>query len=460
MRITTPATVGADVLSLFGKLLRQRIGEQRYHLWFAEHVRLQLEETQLTIGVPNRFYQDWLENTFAHAIREALHDVGGGRLSVRYVIDPNLFQAARAQQEIVAKKEPPKPPARTQERKWRALDDFVVGPSNRMAHAAALHLLELHDNSSNPLVVHGPSGVGKSHLLEATYVEMSKVVGPEVLVCMTAEEFTNQFLQSMQAKRLSDFRSQFRKTQGMFVDDVHFLAGKEATQVEFLHTFEALHRQGRPVMATCDSHPRFLTGLLPELVDRMVGGGVWNIDPPDVSTRTTLLQQRSRQIGCPLPDDAIQYLAERLRGNVRELEGVIHSIRHFAQVHRQPITLELVQEATSDLLRYTLRVVQLHDVERALCHVTGIDAKILRTRGRTPAVVYPRMLAIYLGRQLTGASYSEIGRYFGKRNHSTAMSAEKKVREWLSADSVLPIGERSWPIREVVARVERDVQMH
>jgi chromosomal replication initiator protein len=354
------------------------------------------------------------------------------------------------------------------ERRWLRLDDFLVGPSNRLAYLAVQGLLQQPDQAPNPLTLYGPVGIGKTHLLEGAYMGLRRSLasraqplprgGDGGVIFVTAEEFTNRFLQAMHEGAMNGFRRHFRAALALCVDDVHFLANKKATQEEFLHTFETLSQRGRPVVLTCDGHPRLIPNLLPELVDRLLGGGVWALEPPELPTRQAILKARAARIGCPLPADVIRFLAEHLCHNVRELEGAVHAIQHYSLVQVQPITLDLAREATADLLRSTARLVQLKDVERALCQVLGLEVRALHSKGRARAISYPRMLAMYLARKHTGAAYSEIGRHFGDRNHSTAIAAEQRIEEWLEAEKTLAIGSQRWRIRDLVERIEREMR--
>jgi chromosomal replication initiator protein len=242
------------------------------------------------------------------------------------------------------------------------------------------------------------------------------------------------------------------------VDDLHFLAGKPATQDEFLHTFDALHADNKQVVVTCDCHPRLADEFSAELTDRLLGGAVWGLTPPDTATRLDLLRAKALDGEPPVPDEVLRFLAEQLRGNVRELHGALHSLRHCSRVTGRTIDLPLAREALADLLRHALRVVQLADIESAVSEVLRLDKGALRSKQRAWAVSHPRMLAIYLARKHTSAAYSEIGQHFGGRNHSTAVAAEKKVRQWLKADGELVLGKQRLRVRDVIERVERELQ--
>jgi chromosomal replication initiator protein len=327
-----------------------------------------------------------------------------------------------------------------------------------VAYASALSVIEEPGEGPNPLVLHGPVGTGKTHLLQSVYTGLRRA-RPEWRVCyVTSEDFTNRFVQAMRLGKLSAFRKQFRECDALLVDDLHFLATKKATQEEFLHTFDALLADGRQVVLTCDCHPRLADDFTPELTDRLLGGAVWGLTPPDADTRLAILRTKSLTgKDIPVPDAVLKFLAGQLRGNVRELEGALHSIRHFSRVTGRAIDIPLVREALSDLLRHAVRVVKPADVDRAVCGVLRLDAGVLQSKARAWAVSHPRMVAIFLCRKHTAASYSELGAHFGGRNHSAAVAAEKKVRQWLEADAELGLGERRIRVREVIERVERDL---
>jgi chromosomal replication initiator protein len=415
---------------------------------------------------------------------------------VQFVIDPELFQAAR--REEAASPEPPHkpdapardsahtssahkpeaqardplpapeatpspaaaPPARSKprSRRWHHLKDFIVGACNRVAYASALSVVEEPGQGANPLVLHGPVGTGKTHLLEGIYAGLRKT-RPEWRPCfVTAEDFTNRFVQAMRLGKLSAFRKHFREVDALLVDDLHFLASKRATQEEFLHTFDALQADERQVVVTCDCHPRLSEALLPELTDRLLGGAVWGLTPPDADTRLALLRAKSlRGSEAPVADAVLQFLAQQLRGNVRELEGALHSVQHYARVSGRKADLALAREAVADLLRHSVRVVQLADVERAVGEVLRLEPGSLQSKKRAWQVAHPRMVAVYLARRHTSATYTEVGLYFGGRNHSTAVAAEKKVRGWLEEDATLALGEQQVRVRDLVERVEREL---
>jgi chromosomal replication initiator protein len=342
-------------------------------------------------------------------------------------------------------------------RRWKSLTDFVVGPSNRMAHSAAISTVERPGDEANPLVIHGPIGTGKTHLLEGIYAAMKRK-SDERPTIVTAEEFTTRFVHASQHGKMSGFRRQFRECTALLIDDLHSLATRKATQAEFLHTFDTLVSDGRQVVATMDCHPRLADELMPELVDRMLGGAVWGLLPPDESTRLEILRKKSVGATPVIPDPVLKLIAGSLRGNVRELEGAVNSVRHYARVTTRAIDQSLVREALGDLLRHAVRVVTVADVDAAVCSTLRMPAGSLQSKSRAWSVTHPRMVAIYLCRKHTAATYGEISKHFGAKTHSTAVASEKKVRVWLDKEQTVVIGDREWRSRELIDRIERELQ--
>ncbi len=477
MTITSEGIVSAAM----GEALCRRIGLPRFQLWFHDKTKLVCRDDVLVVGVPNHFYQEWLEKTFVEDVRQVGREVLGQTLPVKFVIDPELFQAARQKeaealattnfvagalgsQEAASQVATPwlvrgTGPATVRERvsarRWRSLDDFVVGPCNRVAHASALALVETPQECPSPLVLHGPVGTGKSHLLEGIWSGLRKHQ-PHWRVCfVTAEEFTNRFLGSMRQNKLASFRKHFRDCDALLLDDLNFLSNKAATQEEFLHTLNELQTRERPLAVTCDCHPRLGDAFMPELTDRLMGGAVWGLALPDRQTRLDLLRAKAGQFSFSLAEEIVVFLADQLTGNVRELEGALHSIRHHGRVAGKPIDLVLARAAVADLIRHNVRVVKLAEVEQAVASVLGLERGDLQSKKRGWRFSHPRMLAMFLARKHTRATYAEIGQHFGGRNHSTTVAAEKKVRQWLKEDTCLTLGSRQLPVRDVVERVER-----
>jgi len=448
-------------VAVLAQAISQRIGEPRYNLWFAEKTKFVWADDHLVIGVANLFLQDWLEQKYGADVRAVVHEAMGESARVRFVIDPQLFQSARSKEaeaappKPVSYQTPSAPTARPQrQRRWKQLVDFVVGPCNRVAQASALSLIETPEECPVPLVLHGGVGVGKTHLLEGVCAALRQRYPEWKVLFLTAEEFTNRFVQAMHQQKLNAFRKSFRDCDALLIDDVGFLAKKQATQEEFLHTIDALQSEHRVVMVTTDCHPRLADHFLPELTDRLVGGAVWSITPPDRATRLDLLRFKAVKAGA-VPDDVLVFLADNLRGNVRELEGALHSIVHVAKVHDRPLDIETARETLGDLLRHSIRQYQLADVERAVCEALGVSRDLLFSHKRNWIYSYPRMVAMYLARLHTGASCSEVGKHFGGRNHSTVVAAEKKVRVWMQTNLSMQLGKRIMPIRDIVERIER-----
>jgi chromosomal replication initiator protein len=471
-----------DVVAALGEMISQRVGEKRYELWFAKNTKLSWEDDQLVVGVPNRFFQEWLQSTFAEHVHAAASELLGRPMQVRFGIDAELFQAARRAQDAEAARmphadalkpsSPPTPetePAQNSgpnaprkpggvskpQRRWHRLADFIVGPCNRVAHASALSVVEAPAEGGNPLVLHGSVGTGKTHLLEGVYAGLRKNY-PDWRVCYaTCEDFTNRFVQAMRLGKLSAFRKHFRECDALLLDDLHFLASKPATQEEFFHTLDALLANNKQLVVTCDCHPRLADELTPELVDRLLGGAIWGLGTPDGDTRLEILRAKTSQSEPPFPDQVLRHIAEQLRGNPRELEGALNGIRHLSRVAARPVDIGMAREALGDFLRHAVRTVQLGDVDQAICQVLRLKDGALQAKDRSWAVSHPRMLAIYLARKHTGASYSEIGKHFGGRNHATAVAAEKKVRHWLKDNGELAFGATRLRVRDLVELAER-----
>jgi chromosomal replication initiator protein len=444
--------------------LSQRIGEARYNLWFQGKTKFALKEDHLAIGVANLFLHDWLQKTFGDDIRSSVAETLSPEMGVRFVIDPQLFQGARQDQAHVQQQPhpvnpqavAPEPRRSVRQRRLRNLDDFVVGACNRVAHASAISLLETPEECPMPLVAHGAVGTGKSHWLEGIASGLMRRYADWRVVLVTAEDFTNRFVQAMHQHKLPAFRKHFRSCDALLIDDVGFFAKKQATQEELLHTLDALLADHRPVVLTCDCHPRLADHFMPELTDRLVGGAVWSLMTPDRATRLEILRGRALRAG-GVPGDVLDFLADNLRGNIRELHGAVHGVTHLARATARAIDLDLAQEALGDLMRNSIRLVALADVENAVCIVLGVSRELLFSKKRQWIYSYPRMLAMYLARKHTNATFSEVGKHFGGRNHSTVVASEKKVRDWLKSNITLQLGKRIMPVRDIVEQIERQI---
>ncbi len=452
--------------------MAERLGESRFGLWFGDGVRLGVLDDALEVGVPNAFFRDWIRGHFAGNLIDAAREVTGRSLRLAFRVDdeapPPLGHVVEppppdANQRPVGPAIPiPTPPvdrpraqATAPARPARRLEDFVAGPGSRLAHAAASELVEAAGSSFNPLVIQGGVGLGKTHLLEGIGAALRARHPGLKVVHLTAEAFTNGFLDAMRHGTLTAFRARYRGARALLVDDVHFLAAKKATQEEFLHTFNALVADGAPIVLTADQHPRQIAKLTDELATRFLGGMVVKLEAPDPATRRAILKAKAAARGVIVPEAVLGFVADHLRASVRELEGALHSLIAQATMTGKKLDLALARTALRDTIRHTARAVALKDVERAVCQLFSIEPEALKAENRARAVAYPRMLAMYLARKHTGAAYSEIGRFFGGRNHSTVISAEKKVRGWLVDEARTGLLAGFETMGELLAALER-----
>lgn len=459
----------------------ERLGEARFGLWFGEGVRLGVDGDALMVEVPNGFFREWIQSHFAANLIEAAEAVVGRPLRLDFQVGGeadraaiesaspvdlprpehrSTFPAPASRPTAPASSPSPSPspspkPRPTQGRPSRRLEAFVTGPCNRMAHAAASEMVQSVGSSFNPLVIHGGIGLGKTHLLEGIGAGLRARHPGLKVVHLTAEAFTNGFLDAMRGGVLGGFRARYRSADVLIVDDVHFLAAKRATQDEFLHTFNALIASGAAIVLASDQHPRLIARLTDELATRFLGGMVVKLEAPDPATRRAILKDKAVARGVDVPESVIAYIAEHLRASVRELEGALHSLIAHATLAGKRLDLNLAKSALRDTIRHTAQAVALKDIERAICQLFQVEPEALKSDSRSRALTHPRMLAMYLSRKHTGAAYSEIGRFFGGRNHSTVISAEKKVATWLRDEARQNLLAGFETMADVLAAVER-----
>ncbi len=498
-RADSATSAGLDEEAL-RRAVKARLGEAKFGLWFGEGVRLGLDDAgeTLEIRAPDPFFRDWIRGHYSESLLEAAESIFGHRPRLAFRIDEEGIAPVQATDStaVVSPPEPssastrdapstPRFPAERSDspaspgtakagqhppvsgessiaaapprraRPLRRLEDFVTGPGNRLAHAAARDMAATAGASFNPLVIHAAVGLGKSHLLEGIAVGLRQSFPALNIIQVTAETFTNSFLEAMRAGNLGGFRGRYRGAGVLIVDDVHFLAAKRATQDEFLHTFNALVDKGAPIVLALDQHPRLVARLTDELATRFLAGMVAKIEAPDLATRRAILKARARTRGIELPEPVLTYIAEHLKASVRELEGALHTVIAHAVLTGKRIDLGLAQSALRDTIRHTVQTIGLRDIEDVVCRMFQISPEALRSDGRSRMLAYPRMLAMYLARKHLAIPYGEIGRHFGGRNHSTVISAEKKIAAWLMAERQTPFLPGFESAADVLAELER-----
>jgi chromosomal replication initiator protein len=439
---------------------RERIGDERFAVWFGGATwQDAIGSSGVVVRAGSGLTHEWLRRTFRGDLEEIVRKVCGRKAALSW-------EQAVAGDESVATEPPlavvpppeeaprgapePAPPGR---RTTRRLADFVVGPSNRMAFAA-VEIAATRPGEMSPLIVHGPSGVGKTHLLEGLCGRFRELRPNATVVFLAAEQFTTGFLQGLHGKGLPGFRRTCRAAELLVIDDLQFFVGKRATIQELQQTVDALQRQGRQIVLGCDREPDALADLGPELLTRLRGGMAARLLPPDYDVRRGIVAALCRDRNLAFPDEVVHYVASQMTRHARELYGAVNRLEATSSMLGVPVSLDLAEEALADLVRAGGRSVRLADIERAVCQAFGIDRGGLQSGSRARAVSHGRMLAMHLARKHTHAALSEISVYFGRRSHSTVIAAQKTVAEWLATRARIVLADAAWDAEEAIRRVE------
>jgi chromosomal replication initiator protein len=464
------ATDDMDIVSALRTALAGRVGIQRFELWFGSRTRLELAGDALTIHAPSQFFVNWIRANFRQDIEAVCGEVLGSCPNLQFQIDaaepelkpapvaavPTPQSSTSAPQPIAASIGQPQPAA-SNRRSFANFQSFVVGPSNRLAYASAEMVVQ-RPGELSPLVIWGPTGVGKTHLLEGIWTAARKADRQKTIVYLSAEQFVGDFLQALRGTGLPSFRRKYRGVDLLLIDDLQFFCGKRYTQIELLYTIDTLLRERHQIVLACDRPPSEMTDLGPELVARLESGVVCRLESPEHQTRRGIVAKMAERLHMTVPGDVQEFIAARLTRHAREISGALCRLHATSQAWQRPITLSMAQEALGDMVQSSSRVVRLVDIEKAVCEAFGLDSNCLQSERKAQKVSHPRMLAMWLARKYTRAALSEIGQFFGRRSHSTVISAQKRVDGWLSEGATLRLADHALGVEEAIRQVEQFLQ--
>jgi len=464
-----------EIVSALRAAVADKLGKQRFELWFGTSSRLELDGDKLTVVVPNRFFQQWLRSSFCRQIESACMETLGKLPSLEFRVDSTLpppsvgrvrsadsdgkspaletAEPAGATRPAGQDRAPTDCPAHAG-RRFADLESFVTGPSNRLAWAAAESVVR-QPGEMSPLLIHGPTGVGKTHLLEGIRTAARRHHGRLTAIYVSAEQFTTGFLGALRGSGLPSFRRKYRGVDLLILDDLQFFSGKRATQIELLYTVDTLLRERRQLVFAADRPPAEMSDLGQELATRLASGMVCRIERPDYQTRLGIVAQMARRLGVSLPKGVAEYVASHLTSHARELSGALCRLQATSRAFGKPITLAMAEEALAEMIRSSNPVVRLPDVEKAVCETFGLAPSSLQSGRKAKSVSQPRMLAMWLARKYTRSALGEISSYFGRRSHSTVISAQKRVDRWLAEDKSLELADHTWNVGEAIQQVER-----
>jgi len=411
-----------------------------YDTWFKDTQVLSEEDDVFLIGVPNAFAREWLENKFRPQVRTTLQHLLGRTVDVRFVtsanggVRPGSAPASTFAQQTSTQERREAPVSAVLNQRY-TFSTFVVGSNNRLAHAAALSVAERPGHSYNPLFVYGGSGLGKTHLMHAIGHAVIARHPKKRVAYATSEKFTNEFINSIRAQKGEDFRERYRRIDVLLVDDIQFIAGKEGTQEEFFHTFNAIHEEGKQIVISSDRPPKAIQ-LEDRLRSRFEWGLIADISTPDLETRIAILRAKAEVQNVAVPPPVIDFLAQRIVSNIRELEGALTRIVAYAALQASPVTTQLAQEVLQNILYNPQRkTLSPERIAETVARYYGVPIDELKGRARDKQIVLPRQIAMYLMREETEAPLLRIGEVLGGRDHSTVLhGCEKIEREMAEND--------------------------
>jgi chromosomal replication initiator protein len=440
--------------------LRSMLSPDIFSLWFAPVRAVEEDETSLTLEVPNDFCEVWLKENYMGLLQDVVSFAGARPMQVRLRIavaeeagkrEPGalgLPQPART-----ARPEPPKPQGPTAENGFNpkyTFDTFVVGNNNNFSHAAALAVAQAPGKSYNPLFLYGGTGLGKTHLLHAIGQHVLAQKRQVKVSYVSSEKFTNEYIEAIQTNALAKFRRKYRQADVLLIDDIQFLAGKERIQEEFFHTFNALHEAHKQIVLTCDRPASEIQGLEHRLVSRFEWGLTTDLQPPDVEMRLAILRKKARQMSLDLPDEIVEFLAHRIRTNIRRLEGALLRTASYASLIGRQLTVDSVENLLREILHEEGRLqITIDVIQKRVAEHFDLRLADMTSRRRPENIAFPRQIAMYLSREMTELSLSAIGEAFGGRDHGTVLHACRLVKDRMSVDQ---------NVRQVVHYLEKQLQ--
>lgn len=419
--------------------IKDRVSPQHFTTWFKPLKVVRIEGNTVELEVPNRFFQEWICENYLDLIKEGLSKSGIKEPNISFKISSSMEKRrvkVHHEQHGVEQKKSKTTTPRTQIKlnPRYTFENFVVGKSNEFAHAACIAVANNPSRMYNPLFIYGGVGLGKTHLLQAIGNRILSTRTDLRVSYFSAETFMNELINSIRFERMPEFRKKFREIDVLLIDDIQFLAGKERTQEEFFHTFNALHGSHGQIVVTSDRFPKDIEGLEERLRTRFEWGLIADIHPPEMETKIAILKKKAELEGIDLPDDVAFYLAGIVESNIRELEGYLIRVTAYAFLTGRKITLDMAEEVLKNIVKDKEQIVTIEDIQKAVSKFFNIKVSELKSRKRLKNIALPRQIAMYLSREYTNASFPEIGNKFGGKDHSTVIHACKKIGKAVEND--------------------------
>ncbi|ENQ3106874.1 chromosomal replication initiator protein DnaA [Bacillus sp. 491mf] len=423
------------------KELEKKVSKPSYETWLKSTKAYSLKKDVLTITAPNEFARDWLESHYSDLISETIIHLMGAELTIRFIIPQSQteeeFDYPPVQKNKTMHGEPNHFPQSMLNPKY-IFDTFVIGSGNRFAHAASLAVAEAPAKAYNPLFIYGGVGLGKTHLMHAIGHYVIEHNPNAKVVYLSSEKFTNEFINSIRDNKAVDFRNKYRNVDVLLIDDIQFLAGKEQTQEEFFHTFNALHEESKQIVISSDRPPKEIPTLEDRLRSRFEWGLITDITPPDLETRIAILRKKAKAEGLDIPNEVMLYIANQIDSNIRELEGALIRVVAYSSLINKDINADLAAEALKHIIPNSKpKIISIYDIQKAVGDIFQVKLEDFKAKKRTKSVAFPRQIAMYLSRELTDSSLPKIGEEFGGRDHTTVIHAHEKISKLLKTDTQL-----------------------
>lgn len=428
-----------SVLSIWEKAqgpIKEIIGETSYETWFSQLRATEKDPATILLETPDEFFRNWIVEHYLKTINEKLAITSDQNIAVEFSVntsrDKELPPTNRIHKSDIAFIEEKRDDININPR--FSFDNFVIGPSNRFAYAAAMAVAESPAKAYNPLFIYGHVGLGKTHLMQAITQQIRKLY-PSLSICyISSEKFTNELIDAIRHRSTPQFRQKYRSIDILLIDDIHFIAGKESTQEEFFHTFNALHNNRKQIIISSDRPPKEISNLEDRLSSRFAWGLITDIQPPNYETRVAILKKKIEREPVEVPDNVIFFIAEQIKTNIRELEGALIRVVAYSLLEEKPISLEMAKVILKDMVKETVKIISVEMIQKEVADYYNMSVSELKAKKRNKNILVPRQLAMYLARQMTKLSLPEIGQAFGGKDHTTVLHSCKKIEQEVLTD--------------------------